>query len=151
MRKRIPRVSADVIIELGRGKIVLVLRKNPPHGWALPGGFVEYGESLEETARREAFEETSLRVTGLRQFHTYSDPARDPRFHSITTVYIARAKGSPKAGDDAREAGVFTEQTLPRELAFDHGVILREYFRSIRSKKHLRSGKRSQCAQKEDP
>jgi ADP-ribose pyrophosphatase YjhB (NUDIX family) len=126
MRNPVPTV--DIIIETGGG-VVLVRRKNPPHGWALPGGFVDYGESLEEAAVREALEETGLSVELTRQFHTYSDPRRDPRQHTISTVYVARAGGRPKAGDDAKAAEVFTEDTLPGDIAFDHRQILDDYFR----------------------
>ncbi|RMG05562.1 MAG: NUDIX hydrolase [Nitrospirae bacterium] len=122
-----PIPTVDVIIECGGG-IVLIRRKNPPPGWALPGGFVEYGETLEDAARREALEETGLSIELLRQFHTYSDPSRDQRFHTITTVYIARAEGEPRGADDAVEARVFTRETLPREIAFDHRSILEDYF-----------------------
>lgn len=123
-----PVPTVDLIIELhGRG-IVLIKRKNPPFGWALPGGFVDYGESLEEAAVREAKEETSLDVKLIRQFHTYSDPARDQRQHNISTVFIAQAEGEPRAGDDAKEAEIFTLKNLPRDLAFDHEQILRDYF-----------------------
>ncbi len=124
-----PRLTVDIIIEVdGSPGIVLIERKNPPPGWAVPGGFVEYGETLESAAEREALEETSLRVRLLEQFHTYSDPRRDPRHHTVTTVFIARAAGSPRGADDAVRAGIFTEETLPSPLAFDHGQILREYF-----------------------
>jgi ADP-ribose pyrophosphatase YjhB (NUDIX family) len=104
-------------------------RKNKPYGWAIPGGFVEYGESVEECAIREAKEETSLDVELLEQFHVYSDPKRDPRFHTISTVFIARAKGKPVGGDDAKEAKVFDENSLPDQIAFDHRKILEDYFR----------------------
>ena len=126
---RNPLPTADVIIELGGGGIVLVRRRNPPWGWAIPGGFVEVGESLEEAAVREALEETGLRVRLKCQMHTYSAPDRDPRFHTITTVFVAEAEGSPEAGDDAAETGVFGEDGLPRDLAFDHRRILEDYFR----------------------
>jgi ADP-ribose pyrophosphatase YjhB (NUDIX family) len=122
-----PIPTADLIIEYNRG-IVLIKRKNPPEGWALPGGFVEYGESLEAAAVREAKEETGLDVELLRQFHTYSDPKRDPRRHTITTVFIAKAKGKAIAGDDAKEIGVFTKDILPDQLAFDHRDIINDYF-----------------------
>ena len=128
-----PFPTVDIIIEIerqdGQTGIVLVERKYPPHGWALPGGFVEYGESLEETAVREAKEETSLDIRLVEQFHTYSDPGRDPRFHTISTVYIATAQGRPRARDDARNVGVFTEEDRPRPLAFDHERILEDYWR----------------------
>ena len=122
------RVAVDVIIEMAGGDIVLVRRRNPPPGWALPGGFVEYGETLEAAAVREAREETSLEVELTRQFHTYSDPARDPRGHTISTVFIGRARGTPRARDDAREIGTFRRESLPEPLAFDHGRILDDYF-----------------------
>ena len=123
-----PIPTVDVIIEIGSKGIVLIKRKNPPYGWAIPGGFVDYGESLEQAAVREAKEETSLNVKLVRQFHTYSDPKRDPRHHSISTVYIAKAKGIPKAKDDALEIGIFDQTNLPDEIAFDHRLILKEYF-----------------------
>ena len=126
-----PLVAVDVIIEIEPGAIVLIKRRNPPHGWAIPGGFVDYGESLEEAAVREAKEETNLDVELVRQLHTYSAPERDPRHHTITTVYIAKAKAIPEAGDDASDIGVFTESNLPDEIAFDHRLILRDYFKSI--------------------
>jgi len=122
-----PIPTVDIIIEY-KGSIVLIKRKNPPEGWALPGGFVEYGEDLEAAAVREAKEETGLEVELLRQFHTYSDPKRDPRHHTITTVYIAKAKGKAIAGDDAKEVGIFEKDTLPGQIAFDHRDILNDYF-----------------------
>lgn len=118
----------DIIIEIDNG-IVLIERKNPPHGWALPGGFVDYGESLETSAVREAKEETSLDVRLVEQFHAYSDPNRDPRHHTITVVFIATADGLPVAADDAGKAELFTESNLPESIAFDHGRILNDYFR----------------------
>ena len=126
--KKKPAVTVDVIIEYGGG-VVLIKRKYPPEGWAIPGGFVEYGETLEEAAVREVKEETGLDVKLLLQFFTYSDPGRDPRRHTITTVYIASGTGRLKASDDAAEAGVFTEGNLPSPLAFDHEKILNDYFR----------------------
>jgi 8-oxo-dGTP diphosphatase len=123
-----PIPTVDLIIELKERGIVLIQRKNPPPGWALPGGYVDYGESLEEAAVREAREETSLDVKLVRQFHSYSDPSRDPRQHTITTVFIGRAEGEPAAADDAKEVGVFSREDLPRDLAFDHEQILRDYF-----------------------
>ena len=124
---RNPVPTVDIIIELPGG-IVLVERKNEPHGWALPGGFVDYGESVEAAAVREAREETSLEVELIRQFHVYSDPARDPRKHTLSVVFIARASGEPRAADDARRVGVFTRKGLPSPLCFDHGIILEDYF-----------------------
>jgi len=123
---RNPVPTVDIIIEIGE-QIVLIERKNPPFGWALPGGFVDYGESFETAALREAKEETDLTVTGLRQFHTYSDPGRDPRQHTASTVFIAQASEQPKAGDDAGKAELFGEDNLPK-LVFDHGRILADYF-----------------------
>jgi len=129
---RNPFPTVDIIIECETGEgesgVVLIKRKNPPFGWALPGGFVDYGESLEEAAVREAKEETSLNVKLERQFHSYSDPDRDPRFHTVTTVFLAIAKGRPLAADDAREAALFHEGNIP-DLAFDHARILSDYFR----------------------
>jgi ADP-ribose pyrophosphatase YjhB (NUDIX family) len=123
-----PFPTVDIIIEIrGRG-IVLIKRKNNPIGWAIPGGFVDYGESLEKAAVREALEETSLNVELIRQMHTYSDPERDPRHHTITTVFIARADGDPVAADDAQEAQIFTAENLPEPLVFDHREILQDYF-----------------------
>ncbi len=126
-RHRNPYPTVDIIIEIPGG-VVLIERRNPPHGWAIPGGFVDWGESLEEAAVREAKEETSLDVELIRQFHTYSDPKRDPRHHTITTVYIARARGIARASDDAKAIGVFAEGSLPSPLVFDHSDILTDYF-----------------------
>jgi 8-oxo-dGTP diphosphatase len=125
---RNPLVTVDLIIEIA-DKIVLIKRVNPPYGWALPGGFVDYGESLETAAVREAAEEINLEVTLREQFHTYSDPDRDPRQHTVTTVYIAEAKGTPKPGDDAGEARLFSQDTIPADMAFDHEKIIEDYFR----------------------
>ena len=108
------------------GGLVLVQRKNPPPGWALPGGFVDYGESLEDAARREAKEETGLDVNLIAQVHTYSDPSRDERFHTISTVYLASAEGIPKGGDDAADAKVFSLDSLPYPLCFDHAKIIED-------------------------
>jgi ADP-ribose pyrophosphatase YjhB (NUDIX family) len=126
-----PIPTVDIIIEIESKGIVLIKRKNFPFGWAIPGGFVDYGESLEEAALREAKEETNLDVELGRQFHTYSDPKRDPRHHSISTAYVAKGKGIPKAKDDAIEIGIFNESTLPNDIAFDHRSILNDYFKSI--------------------
>jgi 8-oxo-dGTP diphosphatase len=127
MQPRNPIPTVDIIIELSEG-IVLIKRKNPPFGWALPGGFVEYGESVESAAKREALEETGLELEDMAQFHTYSNPHRDPRHHTISVVFIARGTGTPRANDDAAEIGVFTKSTLPEPLAFDHSNILSDYF-----------------------
>jgi ADP-ribose pyrophosphatase YjhB (NUDIX family) len=125
---RNPLPTVDIIIEV-KGGIVLIERKNPPQGWAIPGGFVDYGESVEDCAVREAREETGLAVHLKDLFYVYSRPDRDPRHHTVTTVFIATADGVPVAADDARNAGVFTPSTLPTPLAFDHGQILEDYFR----------------------
>lgn len=128
-----PIPTVDIIIEItrrnGQEGIILIKRKNPPHGWALPGGFVDSGESLEEAAVREAKEETSLYIKLKSQFHTYSDPKRDPRQHTISTVYVATAQGRPKAQDDAQDIRIFTEEEINFPLAFDHKKILADYFK----------------------
>ena len=123
---RNPVPTVDIIIALGAG-VVLVRRRNPPPGWAIPGGFVDYGESLEDAAVREAYEETGLALKALRQFHTYSAPGRDPRHHTISTVFTAEADGTPRAGDDALEVRVFPPREPPPEMAFDHADILAAY------------------------
>ncbi len=123
-----PLLTVDIVIELAGGRIVLIERRNPPHGWALPGGFVDYGESLEAAAVREAREETSLDVELIEQFHAYSDPSRDARHHTVSVVFIAVSDGDPEGGDDARSASVFGENDMPHPLVFDHSRILKEYF-----------------------
>jgi ADP-ribose pyrophosphatase YjhB (NUDIX family) len=125
---RNPVPAVDIIIEMEDGGIVLIKRKRHPVGWAMPGGFVDYGESLEQAALREAREETSLEVTLTGQMHTYSAPDRDLRQHTITTVYIAKGKGVPAAADDAEAIGIFRRDNLPRPLMFDHARILKDYF-----------------------
>ena len=124
-----PFVTVDAIIELSEG-IVIIQRSNPPFGWALPGGFVDYGESLEEAVKREAKEETNLDLTEIKQFHTYSNPQRDPRFHTIGTVFTAKAKGRPKAGDDAAGLKVIKPAEIKKlDFAFDHKDILQDYLK----------------------
>lgn len=125
---RNPVPTVDIIIEIGQQGIVLIQRKNFPNGWALPGGFVDYGETVEQAAAREALEETSLRVESLTQFGVYSDPNRDPRQHTISVVFTAQSTGIPAAADDAVGVGVFTKNKLPSPLAFDHDRILADYF-----------------------
>jgi len=127
VQPRNPIPTVDIIIEKQTG-IVLIKRKNPPEGWALPGGYVDYGESLEDAAIREAREETGLSVHLVRQFHTYSDPGRDIRHHTISTVFIAYAGGNARAGDDAEDIGIFGEDALPTPIAFDHRDIIHDYF-----------------------
>lgn len=127
-RYRNPFPTVDIIIEM-EGGIVLIRRKNPPYGWALPGGFVDYGETLEMAAIREAKEETSLDIELISQLGAYSDPDRDPRCHTISVVFRARAKGRAHAADDAIEIDTFNRNNLPDDLAFDHGRILSDYFR----------------------
>lgn len=121
-----PAPTVDVIVEIG-DKIVLIERKNPPFGWALPGGFVDYGETVEAAAVRETMEETSLQLRELKQFKVFSSPDRDPRQHTITTVCIARGEGEPHAADDARSVGLFLPSDLPSPMAFDHQKIIEEY------------------------
>jgi 8-oxo-dGTP diphosphatase len=130
-----PSLAVDLIIEVGSDRILLIRRRNPPHGWALPGGFVEYGESLEAAAVREAKEETGLEIELIQQLHTYSDPARDPRGHTVSTVFIARARGIPRAGDDASDVRVVSLTEIPSDLAFDHAQILADYLVVRRGKK----------------
>ncbi len=127
---RNPAPTVDVVILLPGDRVVLVRRRNPPHGWALPGGFVDEGEPLAAAAAREAREETGLMVELAEQFHAYSDPRRDPRRHTISTVFLGRAAGQPRGGDDAAEAGAFPWTALP-ELVFDHAEILADVRRYL--------------------
>jgi 8-oxo-dGTP diphosphatase len=131
---RSPVPTVDVIIKYPKEAskeegLVLIMRGREPRMWALPGGFCDYGESLEKAALREAKEETGLDIEIIRQFHTYSDPHRDPRHHSITTVFLAASKGEPVAGDDASEVRVFGRDEIPDVLAFDHRRIVDDYLR----------------------
>ena len=125
-----PLLAADAIIELidkpGR-PIVLIERKNPPYGWAIPGGFVDVGERLELAAIREAKEEVCLDVTLKALLGLYSDPKRDERGHTVTAVYVAEAQGEPQAADDAKSLAIFEINHLPDELAFDHRQVLEDY------------------------
>ena len=131
---RNPFPTVDIIIEI-EGGIVLIQRKKPPYGWAIPGGFVDYGETLEAAAVREAGEETSLDVELVSQLGAYSEPDRDPRQHNISFVYVARAEGTPRAADDASDARIFKMDMLPENLAFDHDKILRDYYERFFSSK----------------
>ena len=121
-----PSPTVDVVIALPGDRVVLVRRKYPPPGWALPGGFVDVGETLEAAAVREAREETGLDVTLVDLLYVYSDPRRDPRRHTVSTVFLGRAVGEPKGADDADEAVGFPWDALPEPVAFDHGEILRD-------------------------
>lgn len=128
MRPKTPELTVDAIIEMSGSGIVLIERKYTPSGWAIPGGFVDPGESLIEAVKREALEETGLDIEVLDLFHVYSKPWRDPRGDTVSAVYWCRAEGSPKGGDDAARADVFTEEELPEEVAFDHREILHQFF-----------------------
>jgi 8-oxo-dGTP diphosphatase len=122
-----PVPTVDCIIELPGEQLVLIRRKHPPLGWALPGGFVDYGERLDLACIREVKEETGLDVQLSEQFFTYSDPTRDARKHTVSTVFIGRAEGAPKGADDAELAQAFPVDALPKELCFDHATILDDY------------------------
>lgn len=123
-----PVPTVDIIIEMNNG-IVVIERKNEPLGWALPGGFVDYGESVEQAAKREAKEETNLELIDMKQFRVYSDPDRDPRMHTISVVFIAKGKGVLKANDDAKNAVVVNPKYMTLEMAFDHKKIIDDYLR----------------------
>jgi 8-oxo-dGTP diphosphatase len=127
MTNRVPKLAVDCII-LVDGKVLLIHRRNPPQGWALPGGFVEYGETVEDAVRREMKEETGLELQDLRQFRVYSDPSRDPRGHVVSVVFAARGTGKPEAGDDADRYRLVDLNAVPEsELVFDHAEILRDF------------------------
>jgi 8-oxo-dGTP diphosphatase len=127
-----PAPTVDVIIELvdrPHRPIVLIERHNEPLGWGIPGGFVDYGEQLEVAAVREAREETGLQVELIEQLLVYSDPQRDRRQHTISIVFLATATGTPVAGDDAKDVGIFEPWCVPGNLCFDHNRILEDYWR----------------------
>jgi 8-oxo-dGTP diphosphatase len=128
--QRHPAATVDVVILVPGDRVVLVERRFEPLGWAIPGGFVDLGESVEAAASREVKEETGLDVRLLEQFHVYSDPRRDPRKHTISTVFIGIADGEPRGGDDAAQARAFGWNELP-ELAFDHAEILTDVRRYL--------------------
>ncbi|HEY9662383.1 MAG TPA: NUDIX hydrolase [Allocoleopsis sp.] len=126
-----PTPIVDIIIEFvhrPNRPILLIERLNPPYGWAIPGGFVDYGESVETAARREAREETGLDIDLIEQFQVYSDPDRDPRQHTLSIVFLATATADPQAGDDAKAIGIFELWQLPQPLCFDHDRILKDYW-----------------------
>ncbi|MCG5058466.1 MAG: NUDIX hydrolase [Limnoraphis sp. WC205] len=132
MTYRNPTPTVDIIIELidkPERPIILIERRNPPYGWAIPGGFVDYGESVETAAKREAQEETGLAVELIEQFYVYSDPNRDPRQHTLSVVFLATAKGEPQAADDAINLEIFEPWRIPTNLCFDHDRILADYLR----------------------
>ena len=129
-RYRNPFPTVDIIIRQGQ-QVVLIERNNEPYGWALPGGFVDYGESLEQAALREAKEETALDLSNLCQFRAYSEPDRDPRQHNISIVFTADGAGQLCGGDDAAEARLFALEQLPENLCFDHAQILQDYRNSL--------------------
>lgn len=125
-----PLLTVDIIIELRdrpQQPIVLIERRNPPLGWALPGGFVDVGERVEQAATREAAEETGLQVHLRRLLGVYSAPDRDPRGHTVSVVFIAEATGKPQAADDAKQVWVGGLENLPPPLVFDHQLILKDY------------------------
>ncbi|MEE2752083.1 MAG: NUDIX hydrolase [Myxococcota bacterium] len=125
MEYRNPKPTVDVVIFAGK-QILLIRRKNPPLGWALPGGFVDEGETLEAAAIREVLEETGLEIRLDHLLGVYSDPLRDPRQHTVSVVYTARSDDLPEAGDDAAEARRFTLENLPEPIVFDHARIIED-------------------------
>lgn len=131
-----PKPTVDAIIEMGDGRLVFIERANEPHGFALPGGFVDEGEWVADACLREVKEETGLDVELLELFHVYSDPKRDPRMHTVSTVFITRGTGTPIGGDDARRAVVCAPDALPGPLVFDHATIVADYMT------YKRTGKR---------
>jgi len=129
---RNPIPTVDIIIAMvdrPHRPIILIERQNEPFGWAIPGGFVDYGESVEAAARREAQEEIGLEVELIEQFQVYSDPERDPRKHTLSVVFLAEATGAPQAADDAKNLELFESWQTPPQLCFDHAKILQDYWR----------------------
>ncbi len=130
-----PKLTVDAIVKC-KEKIVLIKRKNPPHGWALPGGFVDEGETVEDAVRRELREEANIDLNDLKQFHVYSDPKRDPRFHTVSVIFTASSDVEPKAGDDAADLRLYDKKDIfeliqSEEICFDHGQILIDYFNDL--------------------
>ena len=130
-----PKLAADAIVEY-QGKIILIERKNIPYGWAIPGGFVDVGETVEAAVRREMKEEINVDLLDLKQFHVYSDPKRDKRWHTISIVFTAKCNIAPVAGDDAKNFGLFTKEEIiqmgkEQKLCFDHEQVLQDYFRRL--------------------
>jgi 8-oxo-dGTP diphosphatase len=123
---RNPAPTVDIVIEVG-DRIVMIERRNEPHGWALPGGFIDYGEPVERAAIREAEEETGLEVSLECLLYVFSDPTRDPRKHTMSSVFVAQAEGEPEGADDALRAELFGLEELPDHICFDHGRILKHY------------------------
>ncbi|MGF1493719.1 MAG: NUDIX domain-containing protein [Microcoleaceae cyanobacterium] len=145
MAPRNPAPTVDIVIELidrPNRPIILIERKNIPYGWAIPGGFIDYGESAEAAAQREAEEETCLKVNLTEQFYVYSDPKRDARQHTLAIVFLATATGEPMAADDAKAVRIFELEEIPENLCFDHSQILQDYIR------YRNSGKRPQLKDK---
>ena len=133
-----PLLTVDAVIRTREG-IVLIKRKHPPHGWALPGGFVEVGETVEEAAVREAEEETGLKMRDIWLVGVYSAPDRDPRFHTVSVVFGGTASGSPRGADDPKEAVAFCDEELPESIVFDHRAIIDDFLRMEGNSIHLRS------------